>query len=88
VFGRLKLKLFGRRYIKGDVVSADTELLNKQYNGSWSIPSQYQGEEIVCSKCNKTFTFSAKQKKQYYEGGGNIYAKIHMCPECHSKPHA
>ena len=63
MFESTKLKLFGRRFIKGDVVLADTALLNERYKGSWSVPEQYQGEEIICSKCNSSFIYTAKQKK-------------------------
>ena len=83
MFEAIKLKMFGRRTIKGDEAIANIELLNSRYKGSWSVPEKYQGEEILCSKCNSAFTFTAKQKKEYYEGGGNIYAKIHMCPDCY-----
>ncbi|MFC6633639.1 zinc-ribbon domain containing protein [Microbulbifer taiwanensis] len=89
MFKRIKLQLFGRRAIKGDVALANKEILNAKYKGSWSIPAAYRGEEIVCSKCGTIFTFSAAQKKEYYEvKGGKIYAKIHMCPQCYGKQQA
>ena len=83
MFEAAKLKLFGRRTVKEDTIATDSELLNSRYKGSWSVPEQFQGEEIICSKCSSTFYFSAKQKKEYYEGGGNIYAQIYICPKCY-----
>jgi len=86
---KIKLKIFGRRTIKSDVIRADVELLTSKHRGSRSIPEQYQGEEIVCSKCKNLFVFSARQKKEYYEDlGGKIYAKIHICPKCYRKSKA
>jgi len=89
MFHRLILNLLGRRCIKGDILKADMGLLRGRYKGSFAIPEHYQGEDIICSKCKTPFSFSAKQKKEYYEGSkGNIYAKIHMCQNCYSKSNA
>jgi len=79
----LKLKLFGRRRIPGTAISANINKQSNCNNGSRFHRNTYYSEEIICKDCGIKFIFTAEKMKEYYENGGNVYAKINRCEKCY-----